>query len=70
MGSRSPRRPSLEPAWQPGTFRRLQPRPDFQSVKNLPALAGGLQLRDLRVLRGQLFVFFVAVSSQAPDQKL
>ena len=43
MDSRSPRRPSLKPAWQPGIFRRLQPQPDFQSVRNLPALAGSLQ---------------------------
>jgi hypothetical protein len=39
-GSRSPRRPSLKPAREPEAFKRLQPQPDFQSVRNLPALAG------------------------------
>src|SRR5580692_12816545 len=32
--SRSPRPASLEPALQPGAFRRLQPRCDFQSQKD------------------------------------
>ena len=38
-GSRSPRRRSLKPARQPGASRRLQPRPNFQSVMNLPPSA-------------------------------
>ena len=32
--SRLQRPPSLEPALQPGTFRRLQPQCDFQSLKD------------------------------------
>lgn len=34
--SKSQRPPSLEPALQPGDFRRLQPQADFQSKLNLP----------------------------------
>ncbi len=40
MDSRSPRRPSLlSRRGKPGSFRRLQPQPDFQSTRNLPPLA-------------------------------
>ena len=39
-GSKSPRRPSLKPAREPGALRGLQPRPDFQSAMNLPPSGG------------------------------
>ena len=37
--SRSPRPPSLEPALQPATFRRLQPQPRLSVAKILPAFS-------------------------------
>jgi REP element-mobilizing transposase RayT len=52
--SRSPRLPSLEPAVSRGCFRRLQPPPDFQSQRNLPALAGS-RLREQEVTLLNIF---------------